>query len=380
MMKYFFFFVLLFFVYNTNAQYSVKLIVNMAATKQNEDIYVAGNFNNWNPGEETYKLKPFAGGRKTIVIKDVPAGTYAFKFTRGTWEKVECTADGRNIEDRILEVNADVTKEFTITGWKDDYPEKPKPFTASVNVRLVDTAFKMPQLNRTRRIWIYLPKNYANNNKTYPVLYMHDGQNLFNEQTAANGEWGVDECLDSLQKQTGKECIVIGIDNGGNKRLNEYTPYNFTYNKTPVKAEGNEYVDFIVNTLKPFIDSKYRTKKTVEYTYIAGSSLGGLISYYAIVKHPEVFKAAGVFSPSFWVSNQLLTDANSFVTTTSPRFYFYGGGKESTTMVDDLKKIANAVSLKNNNYQVTTVVNPVGEHNEKFWRQEFAAFYKWLMK
>lgn len=379
-MKYFFSFVLMFFVYNTYAQYSVKLIVNMAATKQNEDIYVAGNFNSWNPGEETYKLKPFAGGRKTIVIKDVPAGTYAFKFTRGNWEKVECTADGRNIEDRILEVNGDVTKEFSIAGWKDDYPEKPKPFTASVNVRLVDTAFKIPQLNRTRRVWIYLPKNYANSNKTYPVLYMHDGQNLFNEQTAANGEWGVDECLDSLQKQTGKECIVVGIDNGGNKRLNEYTPYDFMYNKTNVKAEGNEYIEFIVNTLKPFIDGKYRTKKTVEYTYIAGSSLGGLISYYAIVKHPEIFKAAGIFSPSFWVSNQSVIDANNFITTTSPRFYFYGGSKESATMIDDLKKVANAVSLKNNNYQVTTLVNPVGEHNEKFWRQEFAAFYKWLMK
>lgn len=362
------------------AQYSLKLIVTMAATKQNDDIYVAGNFNNWNPTDVSYKLKPFAGGRRTIVIKDLPAGTYAFKFTRGAWDKVECTADGRNIDDRVIEVNSDITQEFTIAGWKDDYPDKPKPFTASPNVRLVDTAFKIPQLNRTRRIWIYLPKGYASSNKTYPVLYMHDGQNLFNEQTAANGEWGVDECLDSLQKQTAKECIVVGIDNGGLKRLNEYAPYDFVYNKTAVKAEGKEYIEFIVNTLKPFIDSKYRTKKTVTNTYIAGSSLGGLISYYALIKYPNVFNAAGIFSPSFWISNQSYTDAASFTTTTSPRFYFYGGGKESTTMVDDLKKVASTISAKNNNYQVTTLVVPYGEHNEKNWRREFAAFYKWLMQ
>jgi metallo-beta-lactamase class B len=161
---------------NVWSQYSVRLVVTTAATKQNDDVYVAGNFNSWNPADEKFKLKPFAGGRKSIVIKDLPAGTYAFKFTRGSFDKVECTADGRNIDDRVIEVNGDISKDFIIAGWKDDYPDKPKLFTASPNVRIVDTAFNMPQLNRKRRIWIYLPKGYASVGRAYPVLYMQDGQ------------------------------------------------------------------------------------------------------------------------------------------------------------------------------------------------------------
>ena len=378
-MKKILFFVFILFSFYSNAQFNIRLIVTEAATKKNEDIYVAGNFNNWTPNDEKYKLKPFAGGRKSIIIKDVPAGTYAFKFTRGSWDKVECLADGRNIQDKVIDVSADASQDYTIAGWKDDYPDKPKPYTASPQVRIIDTSFAIPQLNRKRRIWIYLPKGYASANKAYPVLYMHDGQNLFNEQTAANGEWGVDECLDSLQKQTGKECIVVAIDNGGDKRLSEYTPYDFNYNKNIVKAEGKLYVDFIVQTLKPFIDNKYRTKKSAEFTSIAGSSLGGLISYYAIIQHPDVFGSAGIFSPSFWLSQKVFTDTEQFATKLNSKFYFYGGNKESTTMVSDIKKVTTLLGKKNDNYRITTLVDPNGLHNEQNWRREFAAFYKWLI-
>lgn len=97
-----------------------------------------------------------------------------------------------------------------------------KNHTASKNVHLLDSAFPVTILNRTRRIWLYLPEGYAASTKRYPVLYMHDGQNLFDEATSFSGEWEVDKTLDALPDA----CIVVGIDNGGIKRMNEYNPHN----------------------------------------------------------------------------------------------------------------------------------------------------------
>lgn len=372
--------VFLLLVYTGFSQYNIRLVVTTVATKNNDDIYVAGNFNNWNPRDPNYRLKPFAAGRKGVVIKDISAGNYAFKFTRGGFDKVECEADGRDIADRQIEVNGDVVLECTIKGWKDNYPDRPKPYTASPQVKILDTAFNIPQLDRKRRIWIYLPKSYAGSNKTYPVLYMQDGQNLFNQQTAAFGsEWGVDECLDSIQKATGKECIVVGIDNGGDKRLNEYTPYAFESNKVKITPQGKLYVDFLANTLKPYIDSKYRTKKSFENTFIAGSSMGGLISLYAVMQYPGIFGSAGVFSPAFWTAKDIYVDAAVFTNPNPIRVYFYAGAKESGTMVADMNKMADIFETKSNT-KIYRLINNFGQHNEHYWQIAFPEFFDWLMK
>ncbi len=383
MKKITFLFVLVLLVKLLNAQFSVRLVVTDVATKKEEDIYVSGTFNSWNPKDEKYKLKPFAGGRKSIVIKDVAAGNYAFKFTRGGFDKVECMADGRDIADRILDVNADISFDAVIAGWKDDYPERPKRYTASPQVKIIDTAFIIPQLNRTRKLWVYLPKGYGSSTKTYPVLYMQDGQNLFNEQTAYGAEWGVDECLDTLQQKLGKECIVVGIDNGGDKRMSEYSPFDYSLKgglaAPDSKAEGKQYIDFLVQTLKPFIDTKYRTKKGPSFTFVAGSSMGGLISEYALLQYPQVFGAAGIFSPSFWIAPNLYAEAERFTTTGTPRFFIYAGGKESASMITDVTKME-TILKKKPRYDIRTLINPLGQHNETYWKQAFAAFYTWLMK
>lgn len=360
---------------NAGAQFSVRLIVTDVATRKFEDIYVSGNFNNWNPRDENYKLKPFGGSRKSIVIKDMPAGTYAFKFTRGAADKQETTADGRDLSDRILEVNNDLSLEYAIAGWKDDYPEIPKKYTASPQVRIVDTAFNIPSLNRKRRIWIYLPKGYATASRIYPVLYMQDGQNLFNEKTAAGNEWGVDECLDTLQKKLDKECIIVGIDHGGDKRVTEYNPYDNLQNGN---GEGKQYADFLANTLKPYIDSKYRTKKGPENTFVAGSQLGALISLYTIFQYPNVFGAAGIFSPVLNQTPFIYSDAEKFNTPLLPRFYLYSGGKENTSAIPDMQRLGDILQKKQR-YLIRRVTNPLGQPNEKYWGQEFADFYKWLM-
>ncbi len=367
---------LLFNVFAVSAQVNIKIVVEQIATKSKDEMYITGSFNNWNPKDENYKLKPYGGDRKMIILKNVQPGNYAFKFTRGSWQKVETNADGTDKSNREFYILKDTTINITIAGWKDDFPDKPKPNTATKQVQIIDTAFAIPQLNDTRRIWIYLPKDYKTSKEKYPVLYMHDGQNLFNEQTAPFGEWGVDEALDTLQKQN-KNCIVVGIDCDEKNRINEYTFYD---HKEYGKAMGKEYVDFLIKTLKPYIDKTYRTKTDAANTYIAGSSMGGLISFLAATSHPETFSAAGIFSPSFWIAPQVYTDIkNKDFTKSKISYFFYAGGAEGKTMVDDAKRMADMIDAKPHAYKrVTVLVNPPGKHNEAEWRKQFPVFYNWL--
>lgn len=358
------------------AQYALRLVVNDAATRKQDDIYVAGNFNDWKPGDANYKMKPFGGTRRVYVLKDIAAGKYEFKFTRGSWEKVETTAKGDNIANHEVQVSSDTSLTFSIAGWHDDYPDKPKPNTATAQVQVLDTAFFIPQLNRYRRVWIYLPKNYSSlRGKSYSVLYMQDGQNLFNERTAFAGEWGIDECLDTLQQQLNRDCIVVGIDNGGEHRTTEYNPYD---NEKYGKGEGAQYVDFLVQTLKPFIDKRFRTLKDASHTYIAGSSMGALISLYAVIKYPDVFGSAGLFSPAFWLTPQLYTDAQQAKWKGIHRFFFYAGEKESDTMVNDMKRMEDVLYKEHKDIQTTELIFPLGQHNETYWRKMFPNFYKWV--
>ena len=177
------------FCFFAKAQYTVRIIVTDVATKKLDDIYVAGNFTGWQPGDLKYKMKQFGATRKLIVLNEMQAGHYEFKFTRGGWDKVETNERGEDISNHVLELGSDTTISFFVQGWHDDFPVKVIPNTATEQVQIIDTAFYMPQLNRYRRIWVYLPKDYnLYKSKNFPVLYMHDGQNLFNMQTAPFGE------------------------------------------------------------------------------------------------------------------------------------------------------------------------------------------------
>ena len=155
----------------------------------------------------------------------------------------------------------------------------------------------MLQLNGQGWIWLYLPPDYATSTKRYPVIYMQDGQNLFDNKTSFSGEWEVDETLNKLHSEGDYGAIVVGIDNGGNKRLDEYSPWK---NSSYGGGEGDAYIDFIVQSLKPYIDTNYRTLSAPEYTCIFGSSLGALIATYAAIKYPGIFGKAGAFSPAYW--------------------------------------------------------------------------------
>ncbi|MBC7867348.1 MAG: hypothetical protein H7X88_07430 [Gloeobacteraceae cyanobacterium ES-bin-316] len=361
------------FLFSTSAQYKLRLVVQKNTTLHSEeDVYVAGNFNNWNPGDTAYKLQNVSNVL-LIDFKNLPAAQYEFKFTRGSWGNVASSATGADLQNNLLVLSSDSTIYYSIDGWKDDFALAEKKHTASPNVRLVDTAFYMPQLNRNRKVMIYLPEGYDKTSKRYPVMYMHDGQNLFDEFTAGFGEWGVDECLDSLIKKGKKPCIVVAIDNGP-RRLNEYNPFYFARFG---EGEGDAYVNFLVATLKPFIDRKYRTMPNKENTTIAGSSMGGLISYYALLKYPSVFGKAGVFSPAFWTADSIFAMTDSVTSRFNGLSFFYMGGLEGETYLEDMLTVSEKLAAKSSVY-VYTAVDPEGRHNEQAWRKWFAEFYQWI--
>jgi predicted alpha/beta superfamily hydrolase len=145
----------------------------------------------------------------------------------------------------------------------------PTPRTAAANVHVLPTAFEIPGLHRTRTVRIYLPPGYEQGGERYPVLYMHDGQKLFDEATAYAGEWGVDETLNALASSRGLKVIVVGVDNGGAERINELTAWD---GPEVGRAQGEQYMAFIVEVLKPWIDCHYRTRPDPRHTAIMGSS------------------------------------------------------------------------------------------------------------
>lgn len=370
---------------NVQAQTTIRLTAVPAATPAGDALYLAGTVNTWSPASAAHAFSRNPDGTYQLTLPATVTGTIEFKFTRGSWATVEADAQFNDIGNRRYTIGSGpATVDLQVVAWKDQGGGGGSCQTTALqpNVRVISTAFQMPQLNRTRRVWVYLPNDYATAaNKRYPVLYMHDGQNVFDNCTSFSGEWGVDETLSQLQQQgldaTGS--IVVAVDNGGADRLNELSPWN---NPQYGGGQGDQYVDFMVQTLKPYIDQQYRTLTGREYTGIAGSSMGGLISTYAALKYPQVYSKVGVFSPAFWFAQQpLFQYLRQHPANPDTRFYFVSGSTESQTMVPLMQAMRDslarggvpAVNLSFN-------AKADGQHAEWFWKREFSAAYQWLMQ
>lgn len=251
--------------------------------------------------------------------------------------------------------------------------------TASENVSIIEKEFIISNLNeKSHKIWVYLPPNYNSSTKTFPVIYMHDAQNLFDAKTSFIGEWEVDETLNNLFEKTKKGFIIIGVENAGEERTNEYTPWP---HEKYGGGKGSMYIDFIVNTLKPYIDQNYRTKPQQKYTGLIGSSLGGLISYYGGLKYPNIFGKIGALSTSFWFSSEVENFTKSNGNIRNVKLYLLVGEKEGEDgfMAEDTKKMIKLLletGFKSKN--LISKINPEGEHNEAFWSSEFLEVITWL--
>ena len=263
-----------------------------------------------------------------------------------------------------------------LMGCSDANKDVTKVSTASANVSVLPFEFLMEGLDRQRTVRLYLPPDYESSAQSYPVLYMHDGQNVFDDTSSYAGEWGVDESLNQLAATTGLGLIVVAIDNGAEFRMNELSPWE---NKRFGTAQGKQYMDFIVDVVKPYIDSNYRTKPEVQHTAIMGSSMGGLISHYAIHAYPQVFGKAGIFSPSYWYSPDVFVFTQQHKANLKAKLYVMYGGKEGDGMIADTARMQRQLEVQGHP-RINTLFKRVvgGEHNEKLWRGEFTEAIQWL--
>lgn len=181
-------------------------------------------------------------------------------------------------------------------GWR---PYVPDPDSTVTGILMQSGPLPAPALGRDIELTAWLPQHHVDDR--FAVLYMHDGDNLFDEPRSHTGEWGADETMTKLADE-GIHAIVVGVANAGEARDSEYMPWaNNHYGASPL---GVEYVDWLVGTCKPFVDATLQTRPGKETTAIMGSSLGGLISLYAFHAHPDVFSRVGSMSSASWMTDE----------------------------------------------------------------------------
>jgi predicted alpha/beta superfamily hydrolase len=250
-------------------------------------------------------------------------------------------------------------------------------------------SFHSKILNNDRDILVYLPPSYeSNKKKRYSVLYLNDGQNLFDGATSfiPGQEWRVDETVQTLIAAGQIEpLIVVGIYNTGKDRVNEYTPAEDKKYKMGGKADL--YGRMLVEELKPFIDTNYQTRKDARHTGLGGSSLGGLVSLYLGLKHSDVFGKLAVMSPSVWFANkEILREVEAVQKKPHLRIWIDTGTKEGATAEEAQRTVVNARLLKETllrkgwrlGKDLSYFEAEGAEHNERAWAIRMEPILKFL--
>jgi len=236
-------------------------------------------------------------------------------------------------------------------------------------------ALHSPQLHNERDVYVHLPRGY-DGRRRFPVVYMQDGQNLFDDATSFCGEWHVDEAMESAPREA--QCIVVGVANTGPRRLDEYTPF---FDRQHGGGDGELYLDFLLDTLKPLIDRSFLTLPSREQTGIAGSSLGGLISLYGFFARPHAFGWVAALSPSVWFARRALLPFVASAPLNQGRIYLDTGTEEGRRTLWNARRLRTALVRRGYvpGVDLAYVEDAGAGHEEAAWGQRFPGALRFLL-
>lgn len=279
-------------------KYKVRICLSEIppGTPCDSDFFLAGEPNNWKPDVAAFRFQPGPDNQPILEI-EVEEG-FQYLITRVDLDNEEAEANGRKKRARYFDLKAGRDQNIIIEHWRDQVEK-----LHTVTGELIFEHLKLPNHFEKRCLRILLPPDYHQSERRYPVLYMQDGQNLFDEYTSYAGEWQVDECLEDLYKANRTAgFIVVGIDNAMGHRLEEYGPWAFEFQRRTRGGQGKTYAAALVGTIKPYIDKNFRTLPERQHTAVIGSSLGGLISLYTALRYQRSIGAVAALSPSIAIT------------------------------------------------------------------------------
>jgi len=252
------------------------------------------------------------------------------------------------------------------------YPRQPSS-TVVGDVRVLHDV-ESPQLGNRRDLLVCLPPSYHHTDRHYPVLYLQDGQNLFDRATSFSGEWYVDKTMQALAPE-GIEAVVVGIPNAGEQRTAEYLP----------DERGRHYLDFLTSTVKPIVDASFRTRTARADTGLGGSSLGGVISMYGLFARPDVFGFAAVMSPAFALAQDSIMEFVAAAPTTPARIWLDVGDAEfepwvSPAYVESVSRMHALLRSKGySDDELHYAIDHGARHEEAAWARRFPQAIRFLL-
>ncbi|WNC72303.1 alpha/beta hydrolase-fold protein [Thalassotalea psychrophila] len=374
----------------------ITLIVKVPEnTPQHSKLTLGGDFNSWDPTADGFEMTAKGDGIFEYNFPTFEKGKILnFKVTRGSWDTVEISDTGANRDNRNYTVSGHTQViNIEVADWT-DLSTKEAPSTVVGTVVVED--IELPTFKGQRKVRIYLPPHYKDSNERFPVIYMTDGQNVFDDKTANAGEWQMDELMEKFAENgSALTSIVVAVDHAGDNRRMEYLPFNDDDKvahgidgKHLAEAKGAEFADWLVNELKPSIDKQYRSKPEREYTSLMGSSMGGLISCYTALRHQEVISKAACLSSAFLkrlVGSHFIDYIKQTPKKYPMKFHIDIGDNEFGLFGDNILKETQEVYEELllagfNKPELRYQIIQGGTHDEPSWRSRTEDILLWLNK